>query len=164
MRFEKERMPMIRRTGPIRDGNAAVEFAIVLPFIMTLLMGILEVGRLIEMQQVLTNATREGARHAATGQYTDSQCQQVVLSYVQVAGFPTTGMTVTVSDLTTPGNDVSAANYLDRIQVTSTYPYQNVAWSTLNYVFPSNFTMSAKAQWISLVDKPFPTFPNPPVG
>lgn len=43
-------------------GAAAVEFAIVLPFLMLLLMGIIELGLLFYNQQVLTNASREGAR------------------------------------------------------------------------------------------------------
>jgi Flp pilus assembly protein TadG len=142
---------------------AVVEFAALLPVIMILLMGIIEVGRLIEMQQVLSNAVREGARQAATGQLNNTQVQAVVTQYITVAGFSSSGMNVVVTDLTS-GTDVSQANYLDRLQVTATYPYQNVAWSTLNYVFPSNFTMTAKAQWVTMVDKPFPTFPNPPVG
>jgi Flp pilus assembly protein TadG len=142
---------------------AVVELAGLLPVIMVLLLGIVEVGRLIEMQQVLSNAVREGARQAATGQLTNTQVQSVVTQYITVAGFSNTGMNVTVTDLTT-GADVSQASYLDRIQVSATFPYQNVAWSTLNYVFPANFTMSAKAQWLTMVDKPFPNFPNPPVG
>ena len=53
---------MLQRKRRTRSGIAAVEMAAVLPAVLILLMGILEVGRLIEMQQVLTNATREGAR------------------------------------------------------------------------------------------------------
>jgi Flp pilus assembly protein TadG len=141
-----------------------VEIAALLPAIMVLLMGILEVGRLIEMQQVLSNVVREGARQAATGQLTNSQVQSVVTQYVQVAGFSNSGMNVTVTNLTSSGVDASQANYLDNFQVSCTYPYQNVAWSTLSWVFPSNFTLSAKAVQVSMVDKPFPDFPDPPVG
>ena len=43
-------------------GAAVVEFAIVLPFLMLLLIGIIELGLLFYNQQVLTNASREGAR------------------------------------------------------------------------------------------------------
>ncbi len=43
-------------------GAAVVEFAIILPFLMLLLMGIIEFGLLFYNQQVLTNASREGAR------------------------------------------------------------------------------------------------------
>jgi Flp pilus assembly protein TadG len=55
-----------RRTA--RRGVAAVEMAFVtLLFITPLLIGIWEVGRLVQVQQVVSNATREGARIAAQG-------------------------------------------------------------------------------------------------
>ncbi len=155
---------MVRQSRPTRRGMAAVEFASLLPLIMILLMGILEVGRAVEMQQVLSNACREGARQAATGQLTNSQVQSVVTQYISVAGFSTTGMTVTVSDITSSGTDVSQANYLDRITVSISYPYSNVSWSTLNWVLPSNYSITSRVEWITMVDKPFPTFPNPPIG
>jgi len=154
---------MVRTSTRARRAVAAVEFAAVLPAIMILLVGIVEVGRLIEFQQVLSNATREGGRQAATGQMTNAQVQQVVIQYVQAAGFNTTGMTVTVTDLTS-GVEVSQANYLDRLQVSSTYPYSNVSWSALGLIMPNSFTISAQVQWMTVVDKPFPIFPDPPVG
>jgi Flp pilus assembly protein TadG len=155
---------MVRRPKPAPAGIAAVEFAALLPVIMILLLGIIEVGRLIEAQQVLSNAVREGARQASTGQFTNTQVKSVVTQYVTVAGFDNTGMVVTVTNLTSSGVDSSQANYLDHLQVSSTFPYSNVAWSPLSYVFPSNFTITSKAVWISMVDKPFPNFPDPPVG
>ena len=113
-----------RRRG--RRAVAAVEFAAVLPLILTLLLGIWEVGRLIEIQQFVHNATREGARQAATGQLTNAQVQQVVINTLAAEGLPTANVVVTVKDLTTPANDVSAANYLDQIQITATIPYSDV--------------------------------------
>ncbi len=48
-------------------GSAAVEMALVLPFLLATLMGIIEFGRVLFSQQVITNAAREGARASATG-------------------------------------------------------------------------------------------------
>jgi len=45
-------------------GQALVEFALILPLLMVVLMGILELGRAWNMKQVLTDAAREGARLA----------------------------------------------------------------------------------------------------
>ena len=45
-------------------GQALVEFALVMPIMMVLLMGIIELGRAWNMKQVLTDAAREGARLA----------------------------------------------------------------------------------------------------
>ncbi len=43
-------------------GIAAVEFAIVLPLLVTLIFGIIEFGLVMYNKQVITNASREGAR------------------------------------------------------------------------------------------------------
>jgi Flp pilus assembly protein TadG len=43
-------------------GAAAVEFALVLPFLLLLLLGIIEYGRLFYLQNSLTNAARVAAR------------------------------------------------------------------------------------------------------
>ncbi len=51
-----------------RPGIATVEFAVCLPVIAFLLLGLWEVGRMTEVQQVMWNSTREAARDASTGQ------------------------------------------------------------------------------------------------
>ncbi|HVS37680.1 MAG TPA: TadE/TadG family type IV pilus assembly protein [Gemmataceae bacterium] len=153
----------IHRRKP-RRAVAAVEFAAVLPLILTLLLGIWEVGRLIEIQQYLSNAAREGARQAATGQLTDAQVQQVVIQTLAVEGLPTTDVVVTVQDLTTPANDVSAANYLDQIQITVTIPYSDVKFTLISMVTTPGELITSQVQWISMVDKPYPTAPTPPQG
>ncbi|MDV2495786.1 MAG: pilus assembly protein [bacterium] len=48
-------------------GNAAVELALVFPFFLALVMGIIEFGRVLYFKQVLTNAARESSRASATG-------------------------------------------------------------------------------------------------
>ncbi len=53
------------RTRP-RSGVAAVETAVVLSFVLVpLLIGIWEMGRLVQVQQIVANSAREGARLAA---------------------------------------------------------------------------------------------------
>jgi len=46
----------------VDSGAALVEFAVVLPLLILLLVGIVEFGLLFYNKQVLTNASREGAR------------------------------------------------------------------------------------------------------
>ena len=53
-----------------QHGASAVEFAILLPFLVMLVFGIIEFGLLLYNQQVLTNASREGARAAIVGDCT----------------------------------------------------------------------------------------------
>lgn len=56
-----------RRSRSKRQGMALVEFALVLPVILAILMGIIEMGWLIKNQLTLANAVRDGARYAALG-------------------------------------------------------------------------------------------------
>lgn len=46
-------------------GAVAVEMAILLPLLLLILLGIIEYGRVLNVQVSLTHAAREGARHAA---------------------------------------------------------------------------------------------------
>ena len=47
------------------DGVALVEFAIVVPILLLLLVGILDTGRAVNAYVTISNASREGARYAA---------------------------------------------------------------------------------------------------
>ncbi|MBI3923651.1 MAG: pilus assembly protein [Armatimonadetes bacterium] len=47
-------------------GNAAVEFAVALPFLALILAGIIDFGRGYSLRVSLTNAAMEGARYAAS--------------------------------------------------------------------------------------------------
>jgi len=54
--------------GPPREGGTSlVEFALLTPILVTLLVGILEFGRVLDAWLVVANAAREGARNAALG-------------------------------------------------------------------------------------------------
>jgi Flp pilus assembly protein TadG len=156
---------MIRRVvrRDRRRGVAAVEFAFVMPAILALLVGIWELGRLIEIQQLMTNAAREGARQAATGQYTKAQVQTIINQYLSVAGLPTTNVTSDAWDITS-NCDPSAAVYQDCIQVNVSMPFKDVSWSVLSILIPPTFQLSTQVQWMTVVDKPYPSDPEPPVG
>ncbi|GAA1662949.1 TadE/TadG family type IV pilus assembly protein [Kribbella sp. NPDC056951] len=49
-------------------GATAVEFALLLPMLLLIVMGIVDFGRMLNAQQTLTQAAREGARLVALGQ------------------------------------------------------------------------------------------------
>lgn len=160
----------LKRRPNRRRATAAVELALTLPLIVSLLAGLYESARIIEVGQILTNAAREGARQAGTGQYTNSQVQTIVQQYLQIAlndssGTITGQATITVQDLTSPGTDVSAATSLDSLQVTVTVPYSAVAWTSLTFVTNSSTQVTGQATWVSCVDVAYPsTTPQPPTG
>lgn len=49
-------------------GATAVEFALLLPLLLLIVMGIIDFGRMLNAQETLTQAAREGARLVALGQ------------------------------------------------------------------------------------------------
>src|SRR5206468_2029837 len=55
-----------------RGAAAAVEFALVAPVLLLFVLGIIEFGRLMMVEQILTNAAREGARRAVMANATQS--------------------------------------------------------------------------------------------
>jgi Flp pilus assembly protein TadG len=80
-------------------GVSSVEFALVLPLLLMCLFGVIELGLAWYTKQVITNASREGARAGIV--YTEpklsqSEIQNVVQTYLNNAGF-TQPVTITVS-------------------------------------------------------------------
>ena len=125
------------RTFARRSATACVEFAVVLPILLIFVLGVLEVGRYIQVYEILNAAAREGARQASTGQMTNAQVIAAVTGCVQASGLPTAKLNVTVQDLTSAGTDVSQATILDNLQVTVSLPYSAVEWITTSYFLNS---------------------------
>ena len=136
---------------------AAVEAALLLPVAVIMMLGTWEVGRMVEVSQVLNNAVREGGRSASTGQYTNSQVQQTVVNYLKNAGLPYASATVTVSDLTSPGTDCTTATELDQIQVAVSIPFTTVRWSPATLITNSSTTLKATAIYYSNNGLSYPT-------
>lgn len=60
-------VPQCLRCRRSRRGAALVETAVILSLLLTLLLGILEFGRVVMLRHVITSAAREGARLAVVG-------------------------------------------------------------------------------------------------
>lgn len=103
-----------------RLGVAATEFAIVAPVFLLLVIGMVELGRALMVQQVLVNASRVGARQAITLSATTASVQQAVQDYAASVAVP--GVTVSV----TPNpSSVKAGN---PITVQTSVAYNGVSW------------------------------------
>jgi len=157
------------RAAGRRSGVAAVEFAFLLPFLLILLLGVWEIGRLIEVQQILNNAAREGARLASLGRIINQNSAatdihvstgtpnvtSTVTNYIRQAGIDTTNLTVTFAYTT--GNTGLTEPYQavkgQRFKVSLTLPFNNVRWTLLGL---SNITTLADSvEWSSMIDDPF---------
>jgi Flp pilus assembly protein TadG len=111
---------LARRRRPQRRGVAAVEFAIVAPIFFMLIIGIIEIGRAMMVQQVLINASRVGARRAVTLSSTETDVTDAVTEYASGVGI--TGLAVDVS----PNPATAAAG--DAITVDVEIAYSAVTW------------------------------------
>jgi len=120
---------------PSRRGAAVVEFAIVAPVFLTLMVGTLEVSRALVVQQLLTNASREGARVGSYDTTTStSTISSAVNTYLSNEGI--SGATTTVS----PSPPSSAADG-QSISVTVSIAFNTVSWIPPFYL--SGKTLSA---------------------
>jgi Flp pilus assembly protein TadG len=61
------------------DGQALVEFAIILPILLLILMGIVEFGMMLNSYLTVRNASREGARTAIVGS-SDLEIKNLILT------------------------------------------------------------------------------------
>ncbi|MCO6045336.1 pilus assembly protein [Aeoliella sp. ICT_H6.2] len=111
---------MRRRHRALRSGVAAVEFAIVAPVFFLLVIGFVELGRGLMVQQVLTNASRVGVREAIGLHSTQSEAEAVASDYAD--GCSVSGVVVNV----TP--DPATASAGTEITVTVSIPYADVSW------------------------------------
>jgi len=104
-----------------RLAAAAVEFAVVAPVFLLMVFGMIEYGRMVMVYQVITNASREGARVAVLDGATTASVTAAVNSYMTSAMI--TGQTVAV----TP-NPPSGAAYGAPVTVTVSIAFNQVSW------------------------------------
>ena len=81
-------------------GAELIEFALVLPLLLFIVMGIVEFGFLFQRYEVITNAAREGARIAVLPGYFAADVQARVQDYLMNGGVPNYATaTVTLTDV-----------------------------------------------------------------
>ena len=127
-----------RRCRIKRQGAAAVEFALVAPIFFLMIFGIIEVGRAIMVQQVITNASREGARIAVLDSPTPTAglVAGTVETYLQNAGIP--GGTVTIDPA-----EPTTAGYGQPVTVTVGVPFSAVSWLPSAMFISENTNLTA---------------------
>lgn len=114
-----------------------VEFAVVSPVFFLLVFGMIEYGRLVMVQQLLTNAAREGARVGVLDSSTAGDVTAAVNTYLNSANI--TNATITCNP-STP----SSATYGQPVTVTVTIPFSQVSWLP-SPMFLGGTTMTAQA-------------------
>ena len=104
-----------------RHGAAAVEFAIVAPIFFLLIFGIIEIGRAVMVQQIITNASREGARRAVLEGATVADVSNIVTTYLANASLPSAAVAF-------PQGNPESVSYGNPVEVRVSIPYAQVNW------------------------------------
>jgi Flp pilus assembly protein TadG len=109
-------------------GAELIEFALVLPLLLLVMVGIMDFGLLFQRYETVTNAAREGARVAVLPGYGQADVQARVTQYLAAAG-----LTATPTFAYTAPQALSVGGACVTITgITVGYPYQ--------YLFIGNIT------------------------
>jgi len=124
---------------PRDRGAAAIEFALVLPFLLLIIFGTIDFGRAINAQIVLTEAAREGARLAALG-----QSEPAVVARTQSAATGLSPVTVTVTGCAPGAGPVADATVAVSYQFSFVTPVGDIAALFFGGGLGSPITMTAQ--------------------
>jgi Flp pilus assembly protein TadG len=123
---------------------AAVEFVVIVPLLVTLVLGCVDFGRFAYSYIALTNAARAAAANAIMNSYLaadqatwTARVQQAARDEMnQQTGYVAANLVVQTSSFTD-------ANGLRRVQITASYPFQMISpWPSL----PNNVTLQTTIQ------------------
>ena len=132
-------MRMQNKTTP-RKGVAAVEFAIVAPVIMIGLMGMWEIGRMIQVSHTLMAAAREAGRQAAIGKPA-TELSDVVTGYLSHAGLPIANVQVAIDSQPTllTGEDAHI--------IVVSIPIQDFRWMLAHHFTNPTDRLTVQSTW-----------------
>ena len=166
----------IRITRSLSRGQSMVEFSMVLPILMLVIFGLLEVGRAVFMYAAVVNASREAVRYATAYGVDESDvlhyqnCAEIRNTAKQV-GFllplendnisieydsgpdPDTGVVPAPFASCDPGESVDTSiemNCGDRVVVTVTYDYHPMV--TIVPMEAQTFTSSSARTYLGVVE------------
>jgi Flp pilus assembly protein TadG len=133
----------LRRLGCDRRGQATVEFALILPVLLLLVLGIIEFGKAWNLAQMATDAVREGARQCVLAdnlKYTQANVDIWIRNRMATAGVPV-GVPNIAFD-TPPGGGTPCENSDQPVTITMTIPYSWMFFTMLQPItLTSSFTM-----------------------
>jgi Flp pilus assembly protein TadG len=139
-------------------GAQAVEFALVLPFFLALLLLIIDFGFLVYNKAVITNASREGARAGTVltaVPWTTTAVAAVACNYAKNSLITTSSGTHTSSCGGTADPVIVVSNpngnvpphFGDPVSVRVTYPYQGLLKSLISPSHTSPQTSAIESAW-----------------
>jgi Flp pilus assembly protein TadG len=127
-------------TCPRRRGAAMLEMAIVLPLLLLLLLGIMELGRAVMIYQVTTNAAREAVRQAIIPGATDAAVLSTCNTYLDRGGISGTGRTVQILNGAGTSSSLTAIGSKQPVTVRVVVPFAQNTWGFSQILGGRSFT------------------------
>jgi Flp pilus assembly protein TadG len=118
-----------KTTQKKRRAGAVVEFAVVAPILVFLILGMIELARGLMVKEALTDAARRGCRSAILPNGTTSGVNTDVTTVLSNNSISTTNLTTTIL-VNGAATDVSKAPSGAKISVKVSIPVADVAWIT----------------------------------
>jgi Flp pilus assembly protein TadG len=137
---------VIRRQA--QQGAAAVEFALILPILLLVFFGMVELSLALYDKAILTNASREGARAGivlSSPKMTDAQIRAVVLNY-------TNGSLISLGTTTAPTVTVvqsNPASFPNALRVTVSYTYKGLGVGTMLGALGSPIVLTSSTSMVN---------------
>ena len=138
-----------------RSGVAAVEFALVAPIFMTLILGTAEMGRALDVSTNLTAAVREGGRLASMhhngaippGMTTADKVMLDIRNVLTANGINGDNVTLTITHAEEPNEGQTfdldnPDNYLGNFRISAAVDYSDVSFFPLRILENSTLTSS----------------------
>jgi Flp pilus assembly protein TadG len=125
-----------------RRGVAMMEFAIVLPVFLLMIIGMIEFGRAVMIHQILVNAAREGARAAVIPGATNADVTSEIEKWLVTLDAPSRQIAIT--DENGDAVDLSTVNSRDIVRVSISVPYNEVGVGISSYFTDSMRSASSQ--------------------
>jgi Flp pilus assembly protein TadG len=103
-----------------------------------LFFGSVEFGRVIMIQHLLTNASREGARLAAVDDVTSTDVQQSVAAYLSNSSISSATISISPADL-------AETDFGDTVTVAVAVPFKEVSWLPSPWFLDTATVLTASA-------------------
>ena len=137
------RTPRRRPKSQDRRGAVAVEFAAIMPMLLAIILGMIEVNKIYESQNLLSTAAREGARFASMdrddmdfgGQTGNQKLVDDVKTFLEANGIPRDEISVDIKDYENPSLDFDIDdpdNDLRLFEVNVSVDYSAVSFTPVN--------------------------------
>lgn len=123
--------PSGRATGRRRRGSTMAETALVLPLFFMLIFGLIEVGRMGMIAQLLSSAANAGCRVAVIGGHSKADATAAIRSVLAAGGVSSGDCTISMYvDGDAASTDITTAHLADSdyVTVTIAVPFSKVSW------------------------------------